>query len=451
MSIQGRITPAILLAFVVVVAVSIVAAVVSTTLLRPAEAQTSSTEPGTLTGERLGGSPVNISGTCNAEGESTFTFTTSGFAAGLYTGTFTANGSITVSGSQVIAFSENFTIVSPGADPNSTEDDTTISGTKTITEPIPNSIGSNTALCPTGGPLLQAGVSAEYEATITSPSGTFKESGTSEILISQSFFHQGFLTAERQPSEPETPTPTTVELNPEAAINPVGTEHTVTATVKDESGNPVEGATVEFRVTGAVTTEGECTTDADGQCDFTFQGPEFPGATEITAFVDIDNPDNEPNTQDPLEPFAVATKVFILPESTPGQVTGGGYIGSPINDDKVAFGFTAKSETNEDDSDDVKGRCSVIDKSTQTEIKCLDVTNLVQTPTEEGGKATFFGNAEVKIGSGEEATTHQVTYRIDVDDLAEPGKGKDTFKIQTDSGYVASGILQGGNIQVHSQ
>jgi len=71
--------------------------------------------------------------------------------------------------------------------------------------------------------------------------------------------------------------------------------------------------------------------------------------------------------------------------------------------------------------------------------------------TEEGGKATFFGNAEVKVGPGEEATAQQVTYRIDVDDLAEPGKGKGTFKIQTDIGYKAEGVLEGGNIQVHSQ
>ena len=38
----------------------------------------------------------------------------------------------------------------------------------------------------------------------------------------------------------------------------------------------------------------------------------------------------------------------------------------------------------------------------------------------------------------------QVTYRIDVDDVAEPGKGKDTFKIQTDSGYAAAGSWKKG-------
>lgn len=41
------------------------------------------------------------------------------------------------------------------------------------------------------------------------------------------------------------------------------------------------------------------------------------------------------------------------------------------------------------------------------------------------------------------------TYRIDVQDNAEPGKNADTFKIQTTSGYSALGVLVGGNIQVH--
>ncbi len=41
------------------------------------------------------------------------------------------------------------------------------------------------------------------------------------------------------------------------------------------------------------------------------------------------------------------------------------------------------------------------------------------------------------------------TYRIDVDDLAEPGAGRDTFKIQTANGYTVGGVLLRGNIQVH--
>lgn len=61
----------------------------------------------------------------------------------------------------------------------------------------------------------------------------------------------------------------------------------------------------------------------------------------------------------------------------------------------------------------------------------------VQTATH----ATFFGEAEVN---------GVVTdYRIDVDDNAEPGKGRDTFEIQTGTGYSAAGILDGGSIKIH--
>jgi hypothetical protein len=90
------------------------------------------------------------------------------------------------------------------------------------------------------------------------------------------------------------------------------------------------------------------------------------------------------------------------------------------------------------------GDRGIVSRALQTEIKRLDVKSLVQTTTQEGGKATFFGNAEVKVGTGEEATTQQITYRIDVDDVAEPGKGKDPLKVQTDSGYAAAGSWKEG-------
>jgi hypothetical protein len=40
------------------------------------------------------------------------------------------------------------------------------------------------------------------------------------------------------------------------------------------------------------------------------------------------------------------------------------------------------------------------------------------------------------------------TYRIDVQDIGEPGAGVDSFTIVTASGYFAGGLLKGGNIQV---
>ena len=125
----------------------------------------------------------------------------------------------------------------------------------------------------------------------------------------------------------------------------------------------------------------------------------------------------------------------VLPTSTPGHVTGGGQVPDLSDRNrKVAFGFDAQ-----DTRTGFKGSCSVVDQSPARNllITCLDVTALVQA----GTHATFFGNAQVN-GT-------PTTYRIDVDDLAEPGKGADTFKIHTDSGYTASGVLSQGNIQVH--
>jgi hypothetical protein len=74
---------------------------------------------------------------------------------------------------------------------------------------------------------------------------------------------------------------------------------------------------------------------------------------------------------------------------------------------------------------------------TRTHAKCLDATTVIQT----GTHATFFGNATVNGVA--------TSYRIDVDDLSEPGKGRDTFKLQTGTGYTVGGTLVNGNIQIH--
>lgn len=119
----------------------------------------------------------------------------------------------------------------------------------------------------------------------------------------------------------------------------------------------------------------------------------------------------------------------------PGQVTGGGQIPDPSDPSyDVAFGFNAQSKNGS-----LVGTCNVVDQSPakNIHIKCLDVTSLVDT----GSHATFFGNATVNGAA--------TTYRIDVDDLGEPGQGADTYKVVTGSGYSASGVLTQGNIKIH--
>jgi len=215
--------------------------------------------------------------------------------------------------------------------------------------------------------------------------------------------------------------PAMVMLQPANAVNPVGTSHTVTATVTDANGHPVPDTTVDFTVTGADNVQGSCTTDQNGQCSFTYQGPQLPGADAIRGCVNSVTP----------SVCGDAAKEWVLPASTPGQVTGGGQIVMPPAD-KISFGFNAQS-----DGTNTKGNCNVIDHDKRIHIKCDNVQALVVA----GTHATFFGQADQ-----DGVTTN---YRIDVDDLANPGAGMDTFKIQTDQGYVAGGFLTAGNITIH--
>ena len=117
----------------------------------------------------------------------------------------------------------------------------------------------------------------------------------------------------------------------------------------------------------------------------------------------------------------------------PGHVTGGGQtLGStPLR--QISFGLFAKSGS----GTSAKGVCDVIDHGTGTHVKCLDADTLIVA----GTHATIIGPATV---NGD-----PTRYRIDVDDLDEPGIGRDTFKIQTDSGYTAGGVLTAGNVQIH--
>ena len=217
-----------------------------------------------------------------------------------------------------------------------------------------------------------------------------------------------------------------VTLSPLVAINTVGATHTVTATALNVTAGPVGGTTILFTISGSVSAQGSCTTNAQGQCSFAYQGPQLPGADLVTGCAD----NNENGVADPTEPCGEASKIWMLPATLPGQVTGGGWIVA-ANGSLVSFGFNAQS-----DAQIAKGNCNVIDHGSKTQIKCSSVDTLLVI----GTHATLFGQATV----GGVTTT----YRIDVDDLGEPGT-QDTFKIQTDSGYIAGGTLAGGDIQIH--
>jgi hypothetical protein len=130
------------------------------------------------------------------------------------------------------------------------------------------------------------------------------------------------------------------------------------------------------------------------------------------------------------ETFDLSTGV--LP--TTGKATGGGQVISGSNpQDRVTFGFNVRKTA---DGSRLQGNCNVLDHATDTHIKCLTVTDYVQT----GNTATWEGTASVN--------GVQRPYRITVQDNGEPNRGADTFSIVAGT-YQASGNVQNGNIKIH--
>jgi hypothetical protein len=89
-----------------------------------------------------------------------------------------------------------------------------------------------------------------------------------------------------------------ITLAPATSTNPPGEDHTVTAVVRDEAGDPVQGVLVDFSVgsgpnagaIGECSVNTDCTTDADGMVLFTYTGAGGPGVDQITAAFQPEGP-----------------------------------------------------------------------------------------------------------------------------------------------------------------
>ncbi len=234
--------------------------------------------------------------------------------------------------------------------------------------------------------------------------------------------------------------PAVVTVSPPTATNTVNTQHCVTATVTDQFGNPVPGVKVFFSVTGVNQASGSKTTGLDGTTpQFCYTGRLF-GIDTIRAIADANN-NNQP---DPTEPFGEATKEWLLPVSTPlcnvDFPTYGGQI-TTNNNDPANFGGNAQvsdagQPTGQEEYQD-KGPNDPAINVHSTSVLAVVCTTM---PTKD---AQIFGEATIN-GSG------SYKYRIDVQDNAEPGVGKDKYGILLSNGYDSGEqVLVGGNVQIH--
>ena len=154
----------------------------------------------------------------------------------------------------------------------------------------------------------------------------------------------------------------------------------------------------------------------------------------IRAFADTNNN----GTQDVGEPSDTATKVWVLPTSTPGcKVTYGGRI-TAANGDKATFGGNANVRAS-----GPSGEEEYQDHGAAADLNVHSIEVQSVTCSADGKSASIFGTATIN-GSG------SVNFRIDVTDNGEPGAGSDTYRIRLSTGYDSGEqTLTGGNVQVH--
>ena len=179
-----------------------------------------------------------------------------------------------------------------------------------------------------------------------------------------------------------------------------------------------------------MTTSGSETTDASGEAEFCYTGPALPGADVISAYADTD----KDSTQDAGEPGDTAAKTWVVPASTPGcKVTYGGRI-TAANGDKATFGGNAQVP--------LKGQEQYQDHGPAADMNVHSINVQAVTCSSDGTQASIFGTATID-GSG------TFDYRIDVEDLGEPGRD-DTYRIRLSNGYDSGEqVLESGNVQVH--
>ena len=126
-----------------------------------------------------------------------------------------------------------------------------------------------------------------------------------------------------------------------------------------------------------------------------------------------------------------------VPPSTAGfKVTAGGWI-TTVTGDKRTFGLTAKANA----AGEPSGNLTYQDHGLLARtVKSTAITSVTRTGA--GNCARILGNARVNGAPG-------FGFQVDVCDNGEPGKDSDTFSIVMSDGYMASGTLGGGNVQLH--
>jgi hypothetical protein len=275
----------------------------------------------------------------------------------------------------------------------------------------------------------------------TGPTNASNPGGTGDIVAATTIDFNPWLTSQAAGTPCSVGPPATLVLTPAAATNPVGTQHCVTATVRDAMLRPVPGVTVYFSVGPSVPTtfpspsSGTGTTDANGQATFCYTAS-LPGADLIHAFADANNN----GMQDLTEPFGEAAKVWTPPLSTQlceVTITDGGWI-IANNGDRANFGGNAKVLPD----GTPQGQQEYQDQGPVQNMNVHSTEITATTCNDDRTTASIFGKATID-GAG------SFVFRIDVTD-AGAGGSNDSYGITLETGYMSGQhMLSGGNITIH--
>jgi Mg-chelatase subunit ChlD len=229
--------------------------------------------------------------------------------------------------------------------------------------------------------------------------------------------------------------PFSITLTPPNDTNTAGDTHCVTATVRDEFGNPVPGATVNFGVTGANTNGGVGVTNTSGQATFCYVGTHVGDDTITATAVGGTNP--SATARKHWTPAAPAT-LTLAPKTATNVVdsqhcvtaTVKDAFGNPVPGTPVTFAVTGASSAGGTVTTGANGTATfcytgpalpgadLITATAQTGSHPSDtatkqwvfpgntddckVTGGGRFLADDGDKATFGGNAKGSGPSGEE-------------------------------------------------
>lgn len=231
--------------------------------------------------------------------------------------------------------------------------------------------------------------------------------------------------------------PANITLAPPTATNPVGTMHTVTATVTSASGGPVPGATVTFTVTSGpnMGVTGTAVTDSEGLASFTYTSNGLPGTDTIEASVG-----NVTSNE--------VTKTWVTETPSTGRMTGGGSVFT-ASGDRVTHGFElhCSVSTLPNRLEVNWGKGDKFHMEVLTSATCTDDPAIAPNPP-SAGFDTFTGT-----GTGRYNGVAGATIEFTFTDAGEPGKNDTATIVIKDAANVVvqtvSGTLTNGNHQAH--